>query len=259
MPPMLRAIVVVALIALHVLTSLTLGLVSTDRWPEPATVMYVALVFAQTCLIGIWAGIGRGWLPIRLVGAAIGVGCVFGLMSLFMRTGEEAFYMLGGSAAVAAGALLVSRIWRVQLMRFEQGQQAEAAEGFKFAIRHLLYLTLVVAVLLTVGRALSNYLRWPDDWAFILTICVCFAAIALAAVWASLGMRWVGFRLLVLIALASATGLIPPFASKNSIEYGYIAFPIHTALMGLFVGLTLLVFRWCGYRVVRLPAESPEG
>ena len=114
-------------------------------------------------------------------------------------------------------------------------------------------------MLLTLGRSLSNYLHWPDDWAFILTICICFATISLAAVWASLGMRSVRFRLLVLIALACVTGLIPPFGWQNMIEHGYIAFPILTALMSLFVGLTLLAMRWCGYRVVRLPTESPEG
>ena len=243
------------LVLAHVLADLVVIPFSAPRWPSPGVMAFFALTFAQVSLIGIWVGIGRCWLLLRLIVGAIVVALEYALAVAFKDANLEILFLMGGSAVAAAIALLVSRLWHVRLIRLDISKLTDATEGLKFSIRHLLYLTIAVAMLLTIGRSVSVNLGTPEEWPFIIALSICFASIALTSVWASLGTGIVPVRMLVLLLISYGTGFIPPYYWV-SIRGGFIAFPILTGLLGLIGGGSVLVCRACGYRVVQMQHEA---
>ncbi|MEK6237913.1 MAG: hypothetical protein N2C14_24645, partial [Planctomycetales bacterium] len=129
-------------------------------------------------------------------------------------------------------------------------------EGFQFSIRHLLYLTLLVAVLITLGKAIPRQQFPSDELIAGATLCVCFGSIAVAAVWASLGVGSPLIRTPILLLFAGGVGMIPPY--YLGIENWYVAFPCLTGFMAFVVCLSLLVYRGCGYRVTRRESSGSE-
>ncbi len=241
--------------------------------------VFTPLIIGQTCLIGIWLGLGTNTGQCRVAGTLVGIAYLvtigvyhtWSINSGRVSLGEVLPVILAmftlptlGTAAV----LLVVRGWKAHLVAHGSELPAAAVEGLQFSIRHLFLLTTAVAVLLVMARGvvllMTNDTAWLRMPIMIGMLTLCFIAITLAAVWAALGVGRPTERIIVVMLLAFFTGAL--FAYVES--YGTInmtrwqqawRLPTMTILTAVVVTASLLVVRSNGYRLVRRsPSVTPK-
>ena len=115
-----------------------------------------ALTFSQVSLLGLWSILSPSASWKRLSGLVIGTACLEAAFDL----GSESEFVFMPSAAMAltVASLLVARLFGVRLDRQADGVDSRRPEphGFRFSIRGLMALTAVVALLITVGKAVQG-------------------------------------------------------------------------------------------------------
>jgi len=242
-----------SLLAVHLLVGAAVGafvrLGGYDEGRTPPTVIFAGLIFAQGSLLGIWASLGMnpwwGRLAGLLIGCVcLGVGAGIGLDEL----DESIFYPFALPGIMVATVLTIFRCFKY-CIDFPTNEH-DANANLQFGIRHLLIMTVVVAVILAIGRSLK--LSLPDNHLFVLTVVIASAQalVGVLSPWAMLRERLLVVRGAILLAVAAVAG----WGTARILTQPSAAFWISIALTEATVLIaSLLVVRRCGYRLMRVP------
>jgi hypothetical protein len=236
--------------------------------PEATTTFLNALLGAELGLLGIWAGFGEHSKAAGFVGVAAGT-TYFSMLQMadawpaFSATGYDPYFMLWYLMFYLALALLtltgivatavVLRRRGVRLRQEPIGTERPAGEDVQFSMRQMMLLVFVVAVLVRLGPTaqakLNSYLSAVSMLLAVACWGACFAAVALAGLWAALGGRLSAARFLMAVALAGGLSLLPPYYFPELLtdDFARSAAALVGAL-GVEIG-SLLVVRACGYRL----------
>jgi len=243
---------IIWLIVAHVIVGwIAATLVVTAAFNFDWTTIALFIVFGQTTLVGIWAGLSKNSWWSRLLGFAASVGYLGTLygISLAMTTGEVAAeevlqvaFVVFLATVTATVIFLVVRCFRVRLHHVSD--EVTVVTKLQFSTRSLLILTFVVACLVTLGKWLRPYVPdWPYfDLANVagwLVALAPFPATGLVSVWLILGTRHPLLWSVLLVV--------------GAVAVGYCLFhPILTTPQAVVLVASLVVVRSCGYRLVRL-------
>ena len=269
------------LCGIHVLAGIVLAFCSADV-PTVSSALFISLVFCQTSLLGMWCGLGRSRWILRLIGLSVGTGylaIVFG--AGIDELSEETVFVVVVAVLLVAAVTWIVR-WLKGAMQQIHDSAPDAREGLQFTIRHLLVLTFAVACLMGIGKALaprisgmdqirtvgkisggvspwrklpacvSGLASWkltplilPTALSMMSVIAVCFVCVALAAIWAMLGLGHVALRSILLFVIAMIMGWILAHVIERSFHFFWIA---TTTLQATYLMASLFVIRSCGYR-----------
>lgn len=249
---------VVAAVAVCGFCNATRGRIPGLALEQIPAVVAVALVLAQACLLGLWAGFGGASGPIRLAG--LGVGVVASTVALAVATrgdGREFLLLPLFCAALIAPVAAVLRLRGVE-PRLDPGPSAAAGrEGLRFSIRGLMIFTALVAVPIGGARSLRASLGSRGPSLFLIAVwSVCFVVVALAAAWAALGRERPPARVAAVLLVATALGALFAYGIGEDGLESFACFLICSVLQSVIVLATLLVLRRAGYR---LAGRDPAG
>ena len=232
------------------------------NWPRRVASVMTEMFRGQAVLLAIWASFARGPLPWRLSGMLAGISlceiplCL--LVSIERFSTEIAMFIVHELAQVIhiVAILSVARCCGVglELRSNEDFHETvnSAKPRYQFSLRYLLWWTTGLAVLLSMIQCIGLF---PEDsgnvyWLFIWFWrnhslgMISIALIALAAVWAALGSRWLVLRVILLGAVSQAT-LPDVYIAKWPDSVIFSNLPFIAWLTG-----SLLIFRVVGYRIV---------
>lgn len=229
-----------------------------------------ALSFSFVSLWGIWASLGFGSLRRRLAWAAAGVlYCAVlwavtiamvlrdnGLTARWLLEAASALFVFSLPAVGVAATLFVVRRFRAQLALLDEIGPEQQNEAFQFSLHTVMAVMVALALLWAMGRSSQVYdLGAGFRVFFAFAFGVLVVLVALAAVWATLGLKT---PLVRLVAVALATIVLGATLAPSGPNGGLYVCPTIAAveLAGL-LGPLLLV-RSCGYRLVRRPPDHAE-
>ena len=253
-----------ALLGLLVTAHVLAHFIVSAWWPstgEIGDVAHNALILSQSALIVLWIVFGPGRKLVRwplaallLVPLARAVGTQF-----TPDAATQIYYLIGTQAVMllVAGILIRLRKWR--LTRSIGG---EAPAQLRYSLRSILIMTTVAAVAMVLAQTARTQVAAsvpPPLWIGRVTLALPFAIIPLLALWAALnrGSAWLGILILCFAAPVLGLATLYITAWKNSVPM----MAAWTSLHALIVVGTLLVFRGCGYRIIkktRVPESSPS-
>jgi hypothetical protein len=258
------------LVAVHVIAVLALA---TAFWnavrtapPYALGISYMAAGFSQCGLLALWLVIGQSSWKQRASTSLLGAVYLW-LLSAFAidawRADQLAMLsgIIFGGVASLAGALHVASRWKPGFRLVRQNAEPLTSATVQFSLRHLFVFIVLVSAALAGSTLMKLLLGKAGDIAIMAllwgVIIVCFVGAALAVLWASLGQGRLPLRLAVAFALATATGLIPPFYFHGRLRDYAITLGITTLAQAITI-FSLLVVRFAGYRLVRRDAPHAE-
>ena len=240
---------VIGLLVAHLVCGGVSACTSADM-PAVSSAIFMALMFCQLSLLGLWAGLGRShWLlrlgafPAGTAGLAFLLG--WGIGELRMPT----VYIVG---VIGGGVLVPACVvrWLSGAIADEARPAADAPPRLQFTIRQLLLLTLAVACALTAGkwviRLFEPYAR--GELPKLTTFALCFSTMAFPCLWALLGCGHLARRLPVALSLAGFVGYGPRYFLQSGTGENEFWLSV-TLLQTTLVMLSLYVVRRCGYRL----------
>jgi len=239
------------LVLAHVAIGLTGAVVATFA-PSPRTLpgaVLVGIVFGQTSLVGIWGSLGTVPWWTRLIGVVVGVGCLGTLLGAgISELNFETFFIVVTSTLFVTLPLLVARFFRVVI----QLSSSDVAAGgrIQFSIRDLMILTFVVACLVTIGKWMQPHLPYGAMFFHLLLFAVTFGVVGVMPVWFVLASNRPVLFGVGLVAVAAGGGYV---LGRWNDDTGI--WMTATAAEAITVVVSLLVVRYCGYRLVRLPSR----
>jgi hypothetical protein len=219
-----------------------------------------SLLCSQNGLLWIWAWMGTTRASVRLSVAMIGTLSIVGILSL--PRGEGAWLTLTEFVVMAGGISLLMGAWR-----FSEGRLGLTTEtavdssrpSLQFSLRSAMEVVTGFAIALTLTRIIYSPLRDPyyfaRAWSWFAILGLSFAIVSTLAFWAVFGRGPTVVRCIVLAMTASLlTGVLG--GPKGWIEiFGALvdAKPAREIpLQATLVAIALFVFRFRGYRMVRL-------
>ena len=166
-----------------------------SSFPEPALILGYALAFSQVSLLTIWAGLATTpfWLrvPILLGGYLLAVQCLKRLHD----HPSGWFTMLGVQVGVVLIPLLMARLFRVRLERYDSCETPVAPQPLQFSLRRLMASITALAVVCGIARHFNlSRSNLEED----VLIGSGFGVVALTGVWVGLGSGRPGSRFLCL-------------------------------------------------------------
>ena len=244
--PRRRAALSVLLI-IHAAAGIYLGAVSPAT-PAILMAFFLAVVFCQASLVGLWSGLSAQHGMLRLVGliagaAFLAIECNLGIGQLSL---EIAFFA-ALPCVLVAGMTWVARRYKGKLSRLDSGQ-SEKTEALQFSIRHLLLLTFAVACLVAVGKTLAPVTRGLDILAQITVLGVGYTVVALTSIWAVLGTGRPMLRSPFVVLMAAVAGAVSGYTADAGRDLWFWASV--NGLQTIFLVATLWVVRAAGYRFV---------
>jgi hypothetical protein len=210
-------------------------------------VPFLASVLCQAVLLSLWGATSGVSLWARMTGLVAGAVYLEALFHGDLR--QELFGISTISIAVTTAIGFCGRALGVRVVRQDDpGRPSQAeSEGLRFSIRGLMIFTAAVALLSAGARTLQDS---PKHMILLTAIwAMCFVAVGLASLWATLGNVRPRGRVLVVLVLSPVLGAFFAFAADaQGAGWAYI---ILTMLLyaALLLG-SLLVARSCGYRLV---------
>jgi hypothetical protein len=145
----------------------------------------LGVVSAVAAVLAIWLALGSGraiWRAILAIAGASGVAIVFCAVS--GEAEAEWLVLLWVVVATITALFMLVRIRGYKLVD-AAGNRARSDE-LQFSVTQLLALTAVVAVVAAVARLLAPIAITVSAIAIFLPMAMCFGALALVAVWATL-------------------------------------------------------------------------
>jgi hypothetical protein len=205
---------------------------------------------AQASLLALWIGLGASRLSFRLITTVFGFAWL-GLAMCFQPgfSGSELLLVIV-PAAVATGAFSAIRTHTGRVLA--RPTDSDAGLPFQFHIRHLLLLTLIVALGMAVAHLTEDT---GVEWiVYMFLMLACFASIPLAVCWAVFGrgkLKWrTSASTIIVLLVASAWSLTAYWQTQSRMValYSFIWSVIEAAVFALSVWF-LLRF---GYRITTL-------
>lgn len=254
---------IVRLFVVHLVLGLLTAILATFKVHSPfgfqhiLIVPFFALTFSQVNLLGLWAVFSQAALWKRLAGGVIGTAY---LESAFHLTFDSEFWsMPSAAAALTVVSLLVVRLYGVRLTRQADGVDSPCPElqGFRFSIRGLMALTAVVALLITVARAVQGSYGHPGLVPTLLWS-LCVVSVGLLTLRAFLGIgqpAWPGFFTVAVSPVLGAFFALVVNAHRDGWVYITTIMLLYPAVL---LG-SLLVLRASEYRIVRNRASATKG
>jgi len=245
------------LIPTLVLVHLLAGIVSaifSDNEPAISSGILLSLVLSQVGLLGMWWGLGKTFWIIRLSGITAGILYLNVLLAVGIDEWREFIdflILLAVATGIVALVTWLIRRFKAELSRVDSTQTG-IKEGLQFTIRHLMSLTFLVALLLSGGKFLATYIDFRAIVvAMIVALAVCFAAVSVASLWATLSLGHPAFRVMIVFFIVMLTAICEiamGYAGGNQ-ETGLVWAGV-TTFQAIIVLGTLSLFRLTGYRLV---------
>lgn len=244
---------ILVLLFVHVVAGAAAGFLSEDG-PALSSAIFLGIVFCQTCLLGMWSGLGTTHWTVRLVGLAVGSTYLAVELGLGIAELEvEVFVLAILPCVLVTLATWIIRLFRGTLRRVEPAQ-TNVKEGLQFSIRHLMLLTFAVACLTTVGKLLAPTLANIDILAVVVVLGLCYVSVSLTSIWAILGTGHPVVRSFFVVVIAVIAGLLAGYVVDNGGEMFF--WLSTTVLQAVLLIASLTVIRRVGYRfVARCPAS----
>jgi hypothetical protein len=255
------------LIAAHVVAFLIATIFSYHQnGPDFATLSFLALAFADSGLVGLWAALGNARWQKRF-SALVGTFLCFWLTAILVQPHRvEAreiigYFLLIGLPSAVIFAVLSGLKWSARRLALRQTSDLPTQEGIRFSLKHLLIATTAVAVVLAIGRAARTVPHLGGALEIVVVVgstTLCIVMIELATIWAALGLGRPSPRLLIVLPLAFVVGLLPPFYFNREREVEQLV--VWCCLSGgttIIVASSLLMVRAAGWRLCRAP-EVPQ-
>ncbi len=235
------------LLVVHVVAGVVSGFLSEDE-PAVSSAIFLGIISCQTCLLGMWTGLGRTHWVVRLSGLAVGSTYLAVELGLGVDALDVEFLVLAILPCVLVALVTwLVRLFRGTLQRVEV-DQTNLKEGLQFSIRHLMLLTFVVACLTTVGKLLTP--NWNDIgfMALVVVVALCYASVALTSIWAILGTGRPFVRSMFVVVIAIVSGLIAEYVFDHGEKMPF--WLSTTCLQAVLLVSSLAVIRRVGYRFV---------
>lgn len=254
---------VAAMVSVYVLTSIPYY---GDLLMPVTAVLYVT----QVLLVSIWLGVSRRSSVLRVALFPM-VSIVFAV-SQIPRQFLDATIVREFTLAIGlqmAGIFAMLLLFRCFGHTLEKLTPTEAREERiapqRFSIRSLVILTVVCAILFTVGRWLSTWVSVQVDGQFsvgqwlllYLLQSTVYTAIGLSAVWATLGRGRVEVRVTLVPIAAIVTAGALHLIYWEVWPAGPVLY-LNVVAIGLAVSGTLYLFRLAGYRFRRCAPDAPR-
>lgn len=217
------------------------------RGPDFPSICLVCCTLSLGSMIAVWCSLLGGWKAYLLGVVAL---VVDGLAVIPIGGPDWMPALL--PLAVAVPCCLTIELIKFLLGRFSKMQNGDEdfQEGLQFKISHLLIATTVIAVVCSIGRALSGFMSFgqPGILWILSTISVVLALNTLLCVWALLG-RSMAWRLLVMIPVAIGLIVLGPFVMERpaGLNVWNLIFAVCFVATATLIGLLRLE----GYRFVR--------
>ena len=251
------------LVATHVGGGILLRLFRDELSNVVGWVGLLAIIFADTGLIGLWGGLSSARLAWRLpvifsailylwviLSDTFDVWAVLSLDTFDLTSLEFLVIALSNVAIVMVLVGLRYSPLRLRLAHFPN--ESHSPLGFQFSIRSLLLVTATVAVVLGIGRGADAIKHIYPDAHFAVIFPLGIISVTLAVLWATLGKGRLLHRLMVVLPAAFVVGTIPTFY-ETSFEANWrelIVWPSVFGFQAIITAASLLVVRSCGWRLV---------
>ena len=261
------------LIALLIVATVLVDLValsvapSRPELPHPAIIVLFSLSMAQVSLVALWAGLAGKSAPWRVIGLVLVVVLWTALLAAVLDYASPreiaSFWtvLLLAQAVAIFMPLSVARAVGLRMVSVGDLDAVKAASTgrsrLQFSLGYLLAWTTAVAVTLGLLKYTVDYrtlFPYPGVWWKLFVLAVGHAAIALAALWALLGTRWLGLRLPALFLITAAAIVCDSWLARLD---PFWASALLCLVQALWLAGSLWVFRVCGYRVVRRRRAGP--
>jgi hypothetical protein len=250
-----QTVVTILLVLCHILTAPWLAWLDNSVIAVPlGKVLVLGLWTSQTCLISLWLVMpphARLFQQgAKLVLAAVLFRLLFGVVGLDRNGG---MLLLTTGILVFALALLVRR----RGMRIQTETTGGPFGTWPWAMQFSLAEMLAVVTIVAMGIALlpiaATWLPIPvPNQRDLVAIAACSTATCWIVVWAVLGTTRFLWRLLV------STPLLVAVAAASSATEGEIV-ALYIGLVAVVIGMTLLPYRFCGYRLVAINRQPSDG
>ena len=207
------------------------------------------MIFSQVSLLGIWGSLGASLWWKRVIGVVVGIGYLVAVLGTGVNDfGAEPFIVVVVVASFVALPLLIVRLFQVAI--FIDASPVVPVPPIQFSIRHLMIVTFVIACLISIGKLVQPTLvrGQIDDLLFVAGAC---CIISIPYVLIILGSNWSTVGSIGVLAVGIGAGYYLGYGQGRTEILG-MAF---TATEALSLVVTLLIVRFWGYRLVRLPRQ----
>jgi len=215
----------------------------------------LTLVFTQAGLIGIWGGLSTIRIAWRLTAVVATTAFAWAALFIVNPAGGKhiAIHIMLNTVPILV-VLSVVRYSRRRLRLAHLANETPAANGFQFSIRHLLLATAIVAIVLGIGRGVRTFGNTQSGVVAMVIYPFCFSLVALATLWAALGIGRPIPRVAVVVLTAFAVGTIPMYYNgmlgQAGLGWWCMMWSAMFGLQAIISAASLLVVRSCGWRMV---------
>ena len=217
-------------------------------------------MYSQANLLVIWAGLGMSPWRVKLIGVVAGVAYIGNLVGISFRklTMASSLLVYIPDSSLTMLLLVTMLLLIVRLFRFAIGSDhlpVTSADHVQFSIRHLMNLTFVIACLLTIGKAVQPYFP-PGKWLIKpLLLAVTFGLVGVIPVWFVLATKRPVLLGVGLVAVGACAG----FCLASIDNFRNVGLWMTAATVeAMVVVLSLLIVRFCGYRLLRRPSRRQK-
>ena len=263
------ALYIAAFVTAHLaLATVAVRLLTTgmDRyhWPRWQSVFVEGVALSQVGLVAVWLAVGSTGVALRIAASTLVTGLWLAILNYAGLDHEYWLPLLVLLTVANAGGLFVlAQTWtfHVENQRSLQKRQPNANRGF--TLRQTFAWTTAVSALLAFGTLAQQFAAVqtpPEAFPRAMIMGFMLVPVTLTATWATLGTnRRVLASVVLLLAAVAASLSIGRYdelvrrtrwSSLDWMAYAR-AYWYLTYLYSIFVVVSLLVTRWCGYRLVQ--------
>jgi len=243
------------LVVVHAIAWIGFSVWVALKWPVALKGTFVllvatfALIFCESGLLGFWTAMSRASALKRATGLVAGLIALEA--ALHWGTGFNWFASMPTMATGFVVVLLaLLRMRRLEFLTVADLPREFSRQTLQFSIRGLMLLTLIVAVLITVGKQLRQTEHYRSHPVLLAAWALAFAATDIAAVWAALSPRRLLLPGIAVLILSTALGFLVCWGLGGS-DGDWIYVPTIMLLQTAMLLASLLVVRSSGYRMVR--------